>query len=77
MPQIAEGLVAGVYNGIVLSARQCIEIGHHAIARGFYYQAINWMSTAVDKVTTKGDATVDLQEAEIELETAKKAVSQR
>ena len=75
--EIAEGILAGVDNGIVLSAGQCIEIGHHAIARGFYYQAIDWMAVAVTKATTKGDSTfVGLKEAQVELETAKKTVRQ-
>ena len=69
-------IVADGDNGVVVSARQCIEIGHHAIARGFYYQAIDWMGVAVNKITAKGDTTVELKAAQVELETAKKAVSE-
>ena len=73
--QISEGDVAGVDAGIILTAKQCIEIGHHAIAKGYYYQAITWMTSALNKIITKGDTTVDLKEAEVELKTAKKIVS--
>lgn len=76
LPQIAEGMVAGLDAGIVLSAKQCVALGHHAIAKDFYYQAIDWMATAVNKVMAQADITVDLKEAEAELETAKQVVSQ-
>ena len=72
---MAQGIVAGTDAGIVLSAKQCIEFGIQAMAKGFYYQAIDWMQTAGKKVTSEADVTVDLEEAKIELETAKKVVS--
>ena len=61
--------------GLVLSANQCLEIGQEAVTRGYYYQAIGWMETAVNKITSENDTTMDLKETEIELDTAKKVVS--
>ena len=71
---VARGIVAGIDTGITLSAKQCIEIGSHAIAKDYFYQAINWMETAVAKITSENDRTASLTEAEIQLETAKKVV---
>ena len=74
LSQIARGSVAGRETGIRLSAKQCIEIGNKALADGYYYQAIDWMQTAVNKSSFQGDSTVDFSEAQIELETARKTV---
>ena len=60
--------------GIILSAKQCIEFGLQSLATGFYYQAIDWMQTAVKKVTSQADVTADLEESRIQLETTKKLV---
>ena len=64
--------MAGMDTEIHLSAEQCIEIGIQAIGRGRCYQAIDWMETAVNKVKSKGDATVSLEEAQMQLKTAEK-----
>ena len=67
--------MAGIDTGIGLSAKQCIEIGRQAIKLKHYYQAVNWMQTAVDKIRLRNDTTTSLTEAEIELGRAKKEVS--
>ena len=69
--QISRGVLAGRDAGLILSAKQCIEIGIQAIGRGFFYQAIEWMQTAVDKILYEEDVSVELQEAEMQLETSK------
>ena len=51
-----------------------MEFGIQAMAKGFYYQCIDWMETAVKKATSKADVTVDLEEAKLQLEKAKKVV---
>ena len=61
--------------GIVLSAKQCLEIGQEAVSRGYYYQAVDWMETVLNKISSENDTTADLEEAQIELDTAKKVVS--
>ena len=75
--EIAQGFVAGIDTGIVLTAKQCIEIGHLAIATDYYYQAIDWMATAVHKVISEADVTVSLAQAQMELETAKIVVREQ
>ena len=67
-------MIAGGDAGIQLSAKECIEIGRQAIAEDYFYQAIDWMGTAVEKVRLQNDNTTSLTEAEIQLETAKKVV---
>ena len=74
-PQISRGFLAGVDVGIVLSAKQCVEIGQEALAKGFYYQAIDWIQTALNKITTENDTTADLAETKTELRIAQKVVS--
>ena len=63
--------MAGSDTGIILTAKQCIEIGRHAIVKNYYYQAVNWMETARDKVTSENDVTASLTDAVEQLETAK------
>ena len=72
--QIAKGNIAGMDAGILLTARQCIEIGIQAMARKFCYQAIDWMEAAVKRITADFDTTASLEEAQVQLETAKKVV---
>ena len=67
--------MAGVNTGIILSAKQCIEIGLLAITENYYYQAVNWMETALARVRLQNDCTASLLEAEIQFESAKKVVS--
>ena len=67
--------MAGMDTGIVLSAKQCLEIGQEAVSRGYYYQAVDWMETVLNKISSENDTTADLEEAQIELDTAKKVVS--
>ena len=66
--------MAGTDFGINLSAKHCIEIGRRAIVDGNYYQAVDWMGTALAKVRLQNDTTATLTEAEIEFETAVKVV---
>ena len=73
--KIARGVVAGVDTGIILSAKQCVEFGSHAIGKSYYYQAIDWMEVALAKIAKGNDTTVALTEADIQLETAKKVAS--
>ena len=63
--------------GITLSAKQCIVIGSHAISTDYYYQAIDWMETALAKVTYENDTTVTLVCAKEQLDTSKKVVRLR
>ena len=58
-----------------MSAKQCIEIGSQAIYREFYYQAVNWMETALAKIQLQNDTSASMTEAESEFERAKKVVS--
>ena len=67
--------MSGVDTGIILTAKQCIEMGRHAIDKDYYYQAINWMETAIVKITSENDTTTSLADAEVQLETAIKVVS--
>ena len=67
--------MAGVDTGITLSAKQCIEIGRHAITEEYYYQAVNWMQTALAWIRLRNDSTASLSEAETEFERARKVVS--
>ena len=67
--------MAGVDTGINLSAKQCVEMGSHAMGKEYYYQAITWMEAAVSKIASENDTTASLTEAEIQLETAKEVVS--
>ena len=69
-------MMAGIDAGIVLSAKQCIEIGQEALHRSHYYLAIEWMETALNKVNSSADNTADLDEAVVELHHAKRRVSQ-
>ena len=66
--------MAGVDKGIKLSAKQCIEIGLQAMTEKHYYQAVNWMETAIDRIRLHNDSTESLNEAEIQFERAKKVV---
>ena len=68
-PQIAEGIPAGVDNGILLSPKQWIGMGKHA-------HFIDWTETAVKKIIT-GEDTVELSDAKIQLETSNMVVSQQ
>ena len=73
---MAEGTVAGTNAEIILSARQCTEIGIHAVATNFFYQAVQWLDTAINKIIAQGDTGgVLLEEAQTQLEIAKMAVS--
>ena len=72
--KIAQGVLAGVHTGIKLSAKQCIEIGHQAMFDEYFYQAVEWMETALTKIRLQNDTTTSLAEAEIQFETAKKVV---
>ena len=72
--KIAQGVIAGVDAGIQLTAQQCIEIRRQAIVDDYYYQAIDWMETAINKIRLQNDTTASLVEAETQLETAKKVV---
>ena len=75
MSKIARGIVAGVDTGIHLSAKQCVEMGSHAMGKDYYYQAITWMEAAVSKIVSEKDTTANLTESEMQLETAKEVVS--
>ena len=72
--KIARGAMAGIDAGVVLSAKQCIEIGHQAIAQDYHYQAVEWIGTALTKIRHQNDTTASLTGAEIQFETAKKVV---
>ena len=67
--------MAGVDSGIILTAKQCIEIGSQAIKEDHYYQAVNWMEAALAKIRCQNDTSASLTEAESEFERAKKVVS--
>ena len=66
--------MAGTDAGIVLTAEECIQIGDHALASRFYYQAVDWLETAVQKITYEGDVSTTLENAKDLLETAKNMV---
>ena len=66
--------MAGTDAGIVLTAEQCIQIGDLALASQFYYQAVEWMETAIHKITFEGDASATLETAKKGLETVKNMV---
>ena len=66
--------MAGFDTGVVLSARQCLEIGHHAMDKDRFYQAINWMETGLIKIRAENDSSASLEVAKELLETAKKVV---
>ena len=66
--------MAGVDTGITLSAKHCIEIGRQAIAEGYYYQAVDWMETALVKTRLQRDTTASPTEAKIQFQMAKKVV---
>ena len=75
--KIVRGVIASVDTGVALSARHCIEIGHQAMVEGYYYQAINWMETAIAKIRLQNDTTSSLAEAEIQFKIAKMQVTTR
>ena len=66
--------MAGTDAGIVLTAEQCIQIGDHALASGLFYQAVEWMETAVQMITYAGDVSATLKNAKKGLETVKNLV---
>ena len=67
--------MADVDTGIRLKAQQCAEIGRHALlSPGFYYQAMDWFSIAIQKLTAEGN-TILVAELEEDLEIATAAVS--
>ena len=67
---IAKGLMGGTDAGIILTAEECIQIGHHSINSAYYYQAIEWMETAVHKITYEADSSATLENAKKGLESA-------
>ena len=66
--------MAGTDAGIILTAEQCIQIGDHALASQFYYQAVEWMETAMHKITHEADASATLEIAKKGLGTVKNLV---
>ena len=66
--------MSDIDTGIVLSAKQCMEMGQQAIIKGHFYQAIEWMQTALAKVLLQNCTTLSSTEADIQLQTAKKVV---
>ena len=62
--------MAGTDAGIVLTAEECIQIGHHAVASANYYQAVEWIETAVHKITYERDSSAILENAQKGLRTA-------
>ena len=73
--QIAKGIVDGTDAGIILSAEQCTQIGIHARVSGLYYQSMDWLSTAMEKVLIEGDMAGNLEDIREEFEFAEMAVS--
>ena len=67
--------MASVDTGIILSAKQCIDIGHQAITEKRYYQSVRWMETALTRVQDHNDSTASLNEVETQIEWTKKLVS--
>ena len=67
---LAKGLMGGTDAGIILTAEECIQIGHHAVNSAYYYQAVEWMETAVHKITYEADSSATLENARKGLESA-------
>ena len=61
--------------GIQLSAQQCFELGREAVLQTFYTSGVEWMETAVAKAASEGRPTAELSAVQMELDMAKKAVS--
>ena len=77
LTQISRGVLGGTDVGIVLSAAECIEMGKQANAMSYFYLAVLWMETALTKIITEGDQSIDLPTAELELATTKALVRPR
>lgn len=73
--QLARGIVAGTDVGITLSVEQCTEIGVHARVSGYYYQAMDWLNAAMNKIIIESGTRRNLEDVQEEFEFAKLAVS--